>query len=320
SEVGVSLGAPAAKGTTAGGGIDSAGITRGVSEATTIGRRLLRRLTGGRGRSATGVPVYAERRGSDSTGATTGASKMTDRGASETWVTSSKGVPVYAERHGSDSTGATTGASETWVPSAATSRPAARETVPAEVRVGSVVLLGSLAQPRSVSFDSARCVSVPEVGGATNGSAVDALVWWDVFSERTICNAVQLFASPDCSGTAAAKHLLEGYMSVIKMSASVKSIRCVLMPAPVASPPLCKPSLPLCIFHTLYPPPSPPPLVLSCPTFLPPLSASSPLPSTLSSLPLSSLRSAFCLFPPSLSPLSPLPLSLLIFCHHASVC
>ncbi|CAI7874894.1 unnamed protein product [Closterium sp. NIES-54] len=237
SEVGVSLGAPAAKGTTAGGGIDSAGITRGASEATTIGRRLLSRLTGGRGRSATGVPVYAERRDSDSTGATTGASKMTDRGASETWVTSAKGVPVYAERHGSDSTGATTGASETWVPSAATSRPAARETVPAEVRVGSVVLLGSLAQPRSVSFDSARCVSVPEVGGTTNGSAVDALVWWDVFSERTICNAVQLFASPDCSGTAAAKHLLEGYMSVIKMSASVKSIHCVLSECPAAAMP-----------------------------------------------------------------------------------
>ncbi|CAI7781729.1 unnamed protein product [Closterium sp. NIES-53] len=248
SEVGVSLGAPAAKGTTAGGGIDSAGITRGASEATTIGRRLLSRLTGGRGRSATGVPVYAERRDSDSTGATTGASKMTDRGASETWVTSAKGVPVYAERHGSDSTGATTGASETWVPSAATSRPAARETVPAEVRVGSVVLLGSLAQPRSVSFDSARCVSVPEVGGTTNGSAVDALVWWDVFSERTICNAVQLFASPDCSGTAAAKHLLEGYMS-----------------APIPIMPPCAPP------HAPTTPPSP--LAFPCPPLPPPVHA-----------------------------------------------
>ncbi|CAI6007375.1 unnamed protein product [Closterium sp. NIES-65] len=159
-----------------------------------------RRLTGGRGRSATGVPVYAERRGSDSAGASTGAGEMTDRGVRET---------------------------TTRGPSAA-SETAANETVPAEVRVGSVVLLGSLAQPSSVSFDSARCMSVPEVGGTTNGSAVDALVWWDVFSNRPVCNAVQLFESPDCSGTAAEEHLYNLYMSVTKVNPSVKSIRCVL--------------------------------------------------------------------------------------------
>ncbi|CAI7879089.1 unnamed protein product [Closterium sp. NIES-53] len=101
---------------------------------------------------------------------------------------------------------------------------AARDTVNAELRVGSVVLAGSLAQPRSVSFDLGRCEPVPE----TSGGAVDALVWWDVFSDRTVCNAVQLFASPDCSGAPAAKYPFTGYMTPIKMGASVKSIRCVI--------------------------------------------------------------------------------------------
>ncbi|CAI5963680.1 unnamed protein product [Closterium sp. NIES-64] len=80
---------------------------------------------------------------------------------------------------------------------------AASDVVPAEVRVGTVVLAGSLAQPEPVYFDQNRCVTAPEIAG---GKA-DVLVWWDVFSERTMCNAVQL---------------------TFKMGASVKSIRCVL--------------------------------------------------------------------------------------------
>ncbi|CAI5953980.1 unnamed protein product [Closterium sp. NIES-65] len=176
SDVGLLLarGASAAYAATAGAGSDSTGA--GTSATTT---------TSGRGAIARkGVPVYAERRGSDASGTTTGASETT--------------------------TGGRSAASESWVTSAPTGRPAARETVPAEVRVGSVMLLGSLTQPRSVSFDFARCVSAPEIA---SGGATDALVWWDVFSDRTVCNAVQLFASPDCSGTAAAKHLFNGYMS-----------------------------------------------------------------------------------------------------------
>ncbi|CAI6007374.1 unnamed protein product [Closterium sp. NIES-65] len=74
---------------------------------------------------------------------------------------------------------------------------AASDVVPAEVRVGTVVLAGSLAQPEPVYFDQNRCVTAPEIAG---GKA-DVLVWWDVFSERTI---------------------------TFKMGASVKSIRCVL--------------------------------------------------------------------------------------------
>ncbi|CAI5963682.1 unnamed protein product [Closterium sp. NIES-64] len=91
------------------------------------------------------------------------------------------------------------------------------------VRMDTMMLLGSLAQPRKVRFEFERCVSVgkvmPEVasasgGGASGGGggcAVDALLLWDVFLgdahfERTVCSAVQLFASPDCSGTAAAKY------------------------------------------------------------------------------------------------------------------
>ncbi|CAI7733989.1 unnamed protein product [Closterium sp. NIES-53] len=133
---------------------------------------------------------------------------------------------------------------------------AATDLVRLYVRMGTVMLLGSLEQPRSVRFDFERCVSVPEAasasggsgaggggvggssGGASGGGAVDALVWWDVFLgdvffDRTVCDAVQLFASPDCSGAAAAKYQNTGYqntgeMSAFKMDTSVKSIRCVL--------------------------------------------------------------------------------------------
>ncbi|CAI5953969.1 unnamed protein product [Closterium sp. NIES-65] len=108
---------------------------------------------------------------------------------------------------------------------------AASDVVPAEVRVGTVVLVGSLAQPEPVYFDYNRCVPVPEIAkGASSGGGgmADVLVWWDVFSERTMCNAVQLFASPDCSGAPTAKYQNTWYMSALKMGASVKSIRCVL--------------------------------------------------------------------------------------------
>ncbi|CAI5957783.1 unnamed protein product [Closterium sp. NIES-64] len=108
---------------------------------------------------------------------------------------------------------------------------AASDVVPAEVRVGTVVLVGSLAQPEPVYFDYNRCVPAPEIAkGASSGGGgmADVLVWWDVFSERTMCNAVQLFASPDCSGAPAAKYQNTAYMSTFKMGASVKSIRCVL--------------------------------------------------------------------------------------------
>ncbi|CAI5953961.1 unnamed protein product [Closterium sp. NIES-65] len=97
------------------------------------------------------------------------------------------------------------------------------------------------------------CAPVPDIAGASGGlasGAVDAPVWWDVFSDRTVCNAVQLFASPDCSGAAVAKYPFAGYMSPIKLRASVKSIRCVIsasrcchlcpsadMPAPSADMP-----------------------------------------------------------------------------------
>ncbi|CAI5460734.1 unnamed protein product [Closterium sp. Yama58-4] len=131
------------------------------------------------------------------------------------------------------------------------------------VRMGTVMLLGSLAQPRSVRFDFERCVLVPKAvhvhqvanvdggGGAVDalegtvsggaggggGGEVDALVWWDVFLgdpffDRTVCDAVQLFASPDCSGAAVAKYQNTVYhtrdMSAFMMGASVKSIRCVV--------------------------------------------------------------------------------------------
>ncbi|CAI5514169.1 unnamed protein product, partial [Closterium sp. Naga37s-1] len=134
------------------------------------------------------------------------------------------------------------------------------------VRMGTVMLLGSLAQPRKVRFEFERCVSVgtvmPEVASASDvgvaenspkshqhsvpevasasgggGGAVDALLLWDVFLgdalfQRTVCDAVQLFASPDCSGAAAAEYQNTVYhtrdMSAFKMDTSVKSIRCVL--------------------------------------------------------------------------------------------
>ncbi|CAI5458048.1 unnamed protein product [Closterium sp. Yama58-4] len=49
-------------------------------------------------------------------------------------------------------------------------------------------------------------------GGSGGGGAGDAVVWWDVFGggDRTVCNAVQLFASPDCSGAAAASFKYTG--------------------------------------------------------------------------------------------------------------
>ncbi|CAI5953982.1 unnamed protein product [Closterium sp. NIES-65] len=131
---------------------------------------------------------------------------------------------------------------------------AAKEVVPAKVRVGTVVLVGSLAQPNYVDFDWARCVSVPQGasasidGGASGGAgagvvrrsgaggssgggggAGDAVVWWDVFGggDRTVCNAVQLFVSPNCSGAVAAnfKYTGEYLFRVSKINASVKSIR-----------------------------------------------------------------------------------------------
>ncbi|CAI5514170.1 unnamed protein product, partial [Closterium sp. Naga37s-1] len=105
---------------------------------------------------------------------------------------------------------------------------AANDVVRAELRVGTVVLAGSLAQPNPIYFDQDRCVPAPEIAGARGGGMADVLVWWDVFSERTTCNAVQLFASPDCSGAPAAKYQNTAYMSTFKMGASVKSIRCVL--------------------------------------------------------------------------------------------
>ncbi|CAI5939528.1 unnamed protein product [Closterium sp. NIES-64] len=98
------------------------------------------------------------------------------------------------------------------------------------VRMDTVMLLGSLAQPRKARSEFERCVSVGTVmpenasasgGGASGGGggAVDALLLWDVFLgdahfERTVCDAVQLFASPDCSAVS----------SAFKMGASVKSI------------------------------------------------------------------------------------------------
>ncbi|CAI5486312.1 unnamed protein product [Closterium sp. Naga37s-1] len=121
---------------------------------------------------------------------------------------------------------------------------AASDVVPAEVRVGTVVLVGSLAQPEPVYFDYNRCVPVPEIakGASSNGGGMaDVLVWWDVFSERTMCNAVQLFASPDCSGAPAAKYQNTRYMSAFKMGASVKSIRCVLGECPAATMLLLQP-------------------------------------------------------------------------------
>ncbi|CAI6007385.1 unnamed protein product [Closterium sp. NIES-65] len=126
---------------------------------------------------------------------------------------------------------------------------AAKEVVPAKLRVGTVVLVGSLAQPNYVDFDWARCVPVPQgasasidggaSGGASargvrgaSGGAGDAVVWWDVFGggDRTVCNAVQLFASPDCSGAVAAsfKYTGEYLFRTTKIRPSVKSIRCVL--------------------------------------------------------------------------------------------
>ncbi|CAI5953963.1 unnamed protein product [Closterium sp. NIES-65] len=134
---------------------------------------------------------------------------------------------------------------------------AATDVVRLYVRMGTVMLLGSLAQPRKVRFEFERCVSVgtvmPEVASASGGGggAVDALLLWDVFLgdalfERTVCDAVQLFASPDCSGTAAAEYQNTVYhtrdMSAFKMDASVKSIRCVLfMPLPPFFPPCLSP-------------------------------------------------------------------------------
>ncbi|CAI5967076.1 unnamed protein product [Closterium sp. NIES-64] len=123
---------------------------------------------------------------------------------------------------------------------------AAKEVVPAKLRVGTVVLVGSLAQPNYVDFDWARCVPVPQgasasidggaSGGASargvrgaSGGAGDAVVWWDVFGggDRTVCNAVQLFASPDCSGAVAAsfKYTGEYLFRTTKINPSVKSTR-----------------------------------------------------------------------------------------------
>ncbi|CAI5509227.1 unnamed protein product [Closterium sp. Naga37s-1] len=119
---------------------------------------------------------------------------------------------------------------------------AASDVVPAEVRVGTVVLVGSLAQPEPIYFDYNRCVPVPEIakGARSGGSGMaDVLVWWDVFSERTMCNAVQLFASPDCSGAPAAKYQNTAYMSTFKLGASVKSICCVEFSVDSKAPPTC---------------------------------------------------------------------------------
>ncbi|CAI5999283.1 unnamed protein product [Closterium sp. NIES-64] len=107
------------------------------------------------------------------------------------------------------------------------------------VRMDTVMLLGSLAQPRKVRFEFERCVSVGTVmpenasasgGGASGGGggAVDALLLWDVFLgdahfERTVCDAVQLFASPDCSGTAAAE-----YQNTLFASADCSGAVCLL--------------------------------------------------------------------------------------------
>ncbi|CAI7781740.1 unnamed protein product [Closterium sp. NIES-53] len=107
---------------------------------------------------------------------------------------------------------------------------ASRLVVPAELRLGTVVLGGSLVKPKPIYFHRNRCVFTPEIarGARSSGGKADVLVWWDVFGDHTTCDAVQLFASPDCSGTPAAKYQNTAYMSAIKTDASVKSIRCVL--------------------------------------------------------------------------------------------
>ncbi|CAI5490531.1 unnamed protein product [Closterium sp. Naga37s-1] len=92
---------------------------------------------------------------------------------------------------------------------------ASRLVVPAELRLGTVVLGGSLVKPKPIYFHRNRCVFTPEIarGARSSGGKADVLVWWDVFGDHTTCDAVQLFASPDCSGTPAAKYQNTAYMS-----------------------------------------------------------------------------------------------------------
>ncbi|CAI6005044.1 unnamed protein product [Closterium sp. NIES-64] len=106
--------------------------------------------------------------------------------------------------------------------------PAASVVVPAELRVGTVVVGGSLVKPKPIYFFD-RCMIIPEIAlVASGGGKADLLVWWDVFGDYTTCDAVQLFASFDCSGTPAAEYQNTAYMSPITTDPSVKSIRCVL--------------------------------------------------------------------------------------------